>query len=180
MKSSGTTASSEPPILEQRICGRCGAWVDAGRKQCWMCHADASLFQHPATAGQALNNPYASGPTASGPPVTKTARPYNDQYDAIFTALLIGCLVLAILVGIGMASEDPGALVAYLILIGPAFLVTGVKALWQVGQHGKPQPGKLLVNLFVSFAVTIAVISLLALAAVILLFFVCIWHISNL
>ncbi len=162
---------AQPPILQHYVCKRCGALCDPGRKRCWMCQADARYLQ------QVDQNPFAASLPAEEPPVVP-ATPTSSKYDPIFTVLLIGCLIVAILIGIGMAAEDPGALVGYLILIGPAFVVTGVRGLWQYGTTGAMQPGRLLVNLFVSFAVTVAIIAVLAVAAIALLFFLCLSEIT--
>ena len=163
----------EPPILAQFVCGDCGALCDAGRVRCWMCGADI------AGLGSKEMNPYAARSSSEVSSRSMDRPVAGSQYDLIFTLLLIGCLVLAIIVGIGMAAEDPGALVGYLILIGPAFIVTGVRALWQVGETGKTQPGRLLISLFVSFSITVAILALLALAAIIFLFVLCFWQITN-
>jgi hypothetical protein len=112
-------------------------------------------------------------------PQSSKPKTHDGRFDTLFFILLISSLVLAILVGFGMALEDPGALIAYLVLIGPAFLVTSIRGLWQLGSEEGLRPGGLLVNMFVSFAVTIAVLAVLGVAAIILLFTLCLWHIAN-
>lgn len=87
--------------------------------------------------------------------------------------LLLVCLGLAVMIGIGMAMQDPGALVGYLILIGPAFTITGVRALRQVSETGQVQTGKLLLGFVVSIMVTVLVLTALAVAAIVLLITTC-------
>lgn len=153
---------NEPPVIQLRLCPLCGASCRTTDKQCWMC-------QSPIEA-----NPYA---VAQSPEVAASAP--NTRYDAIFLVFLLVCVGLALLIGIGIAAEDPGGLIPYLIVVGPAFAVTGVRALWQLGSTGRTRPGKLLISLVVSFALTIGVLALLAVAAVILLFILCLQALSN-
>jgi hypothetical protein len=173
-----TDEAAQPPVVQHYTCSQCGALCDSARQRCWMCHADSSYFR-----SSQQDNPYRTQAMPYEPlmpglqPLPAAA--FSSRYDGLFSALLIGCVVLALLVGLGMALQDPGALVGYAILVGPAFAVTGVRALWQIGETGKTQPGRLLVSLAVSFAVTIAVISLLAFAAIVLLFALCIQQFSN-
>ncbi len=150
--------SSEPPIVQLRLCPYCGAACTVTQPACWMC----------------------DGPL---PPVPAERRlrpsPESSKFDGISYVLLALCVGLSLLIGLGLAAQDPGALIPFAIIVAPAFAVTGVRALWQVQSTGQPQPGKLVVSFVVSILTTIAVIVILAAAAVVLLFVICLQAISG-
>ena len=149
--------AAEPPLLQLCLCRMCGAACEVGAKQCWVCHAPASAA-----------NPFA--PTAD--PVLQS-RSRLSAFDAFFTGLLITCAVLAILLTIGLSIQDPGLGFGFLVLISPAFIVTGVRALVQASQ-GKTRPGSLVMSMLMTFVVTIAVVVLLVVALVVMLCVACI------
>ncbi len=79
--------------------------------------------------------------------------------------------------GVGFAMQDPGVLVPYAILVGPAFLATGVRALHGYAADGKPNAAKLLTTFFLSGIFTFLALTVLAVASF-LAFFV--WCVSQL
>lgn len=161
---------SEPPIVAQCLCATCGAVCDLDAEQCWMC-----LEVGPR--GNSADNPYSASQIDYLP--HQQQQPSQSKYDGIFRFLLLMCVVLAVLIGIGLGAQEPGALVAFLILVGPAFVVTGVRALWQVGKEGKTSPKGLFLSLMVSFAFTIALLVTLIAAGIVLLFAMCFYEISK-
>lgn len=159
--------SQEPPVLAIMLCNVCGAPLDTPpkdgqRKTCWMCGQVAAASENPYSA---YANPQA--------PMTVAPAPRDRRYDTLFTTLLVVCVFLAVVIGIGLGVQEPGSLIGYFILILPAFCVTGVRALWQVQQSGEANPQSLFLSLIVSFAVTVCVIVLLAFAAIALLVIMC-------
>lgn len=157
---------SEPPVLQLRLCKVCGAICQTNEGVCWMCRS--------RTGGESAN-PYAA---VAPEIVTDELVSYSGQ-DTIFAVLLIACFFSAILVGVGIGTQDPGLFVAYLILIGPAFAITGVRAFSQSLYRGGPKPKALFMSLIISLTVTIGVVGLLAIAAIVLLFVLCISALSK-
>lgn len=156
--------TSEPPIVA-KACSICGAVGAKDAQQCWMC-------------GQ---NPH-SNPYAGPAPVQEFTQPAEakSKLEPLFRVLLGICVVVVVLIGIGLAVQDPGALLGFAILVLPAFLITGVRALWQVHREGKTSAGSLLVSLLTSFAVTIGIFMVLIAAGIILLFVMCLTLLSGL
>lgn len=155
-----------PP--EGHACTTCGAISIKEARYCWMCGQNPRDNPHSAYAPPIVAPPIEyAGSTPIPPPVA------SGRFEILFRVLLAICAVLAILIGIGMAAQDPGALLGYLILVGPAFLVTGVRAIWQFSSQGKANAGSLLLSLVVTFMVTIGALTLLVAASIILAFVIC-------
>jgi hypothetical protein len=165
------TGESEPPVIAQCLCSTCGAVCEVGAEQCWMC------FQAGSPARTTIN-PY-SASQIEYLPYQQWQPPSQSKYEGIFQFLLLMCVLLAVLVSIGLWVQDPGLLVGFLILVGPAFAVTGVRALWQVGKQGKASPKSLFLSLVISFAFTVAILVTLVAAGVILLIAMCFHEISR-
>ena len=91
-------------------------------------------------------------------------------WDVVFSVLLGLCALLSLLIGIGLAVEDKGLLIPFAIFIGPAYAVTIFRGTVSIRSKGTPRPA----SLFVTFVVTFLVSILLIVAAVILLFLMCI------
>jgi hypothetical protein len=87
------------------ICPSCGAerWQDSGK--CWLC-------------GGLRDNPYAIQPNAvrAADQVRQSA---TERWDRIVAYLLIG---LVVLVGVGIAIDEPWALTGYAFLLIPGVL----------------------------------------------------------
>ena len=155
---------SEPPQLPNTTCPRCGASNPPHATQCWLCVRSGTT------------NPYApqlqSQSTASSPSAGSAFA--QDRTQTVFTALLIGSVVLAIMIGIGIGAQEPGMLVPYFIVIGPSFMATGVRAMVSVGQREKPKASTLFLTLIWSGIFTFLALVLLAVAAFVALFVWCI------
>lgn len=156
---------TDPPVIPLIHCATCGAICQDGQKVCWLCQADPSV-----------ENPYGVNASPEQQPTEPTA---STPLDALFWVLLAICFLLALLVGLGLAAEEPGTLVPYALVVGPAFLIPGVRALWQIGRGERPRPTKLMLSVALTFAITIAVVVLLALAAVGLLLLICLSAIAG-
>lgn len=166
-------SANEPPVLASIVCENCNAVCDAGRVQCWMCGAslEGSQQQNPFAAVASPVQDVIYYPAAS-------TQPTRSPYESIFLVLLIMAALVAVVIGIGF-SQDPGALIGYLILVGPAFLVSGVRGLWQYSKRGEASPKSMFLSLVISFAFTIAALAILFLAGMILLFALCFYEISK-
>ena len=155
----------EPPQLAPSICQLCGASNPPHVSKCWLC------------SGRESGNPFASAAPispdadAAGQSGFSAAEQRNQE---VFAVLLVACCVLAILIGIGFARTDPGVLVFYAILVGPAFLVTGLRAAYDASQRRTPLPSRLLFTLLWSGITTVLVLFLLVVACVIGLFIFCV------
>ena len=155
---------TEPPRIPTSVCTRCGAINLPDAKQCWLC----------SRGGQ--NDPYAA-PSLSYA-TTMNAGAAQERSQTIYAALLFAAVGLSVIIGIGLATLDPGFLVAYLVVIAPAFLATGARYLYGVVRHEKTKPSALL-TAFVSGLSFILVLGLLAVASLVALFLWCVWSLGG-
>lgn len=149
----------DPPNSTSYVCPQCGARSQSNAGKCWLC-LDNQLEPNPF-APTLQENPQAS------------SQPYDSKSKFAFGILLAVCVTLTILLGIGMAVQDPGMLIPFAILVGPAFVITAVRGLVQTGNSGSPSPYKLFLTFLISIAVTALISFALLVAAAILLFIVC-------
>lgn len=153
---------NEPPLMPAQICQRCGATNPPHATKCWLCEQ------------RDVRNPYAVPmlPMSNAPAEVQTEA--QRRVQLVFLCLLIGSAALALLVGVGIGVQDPGLLVPYLIVIAPAFLVTGVRAAIMVGFKQQPKPSTLFLTFLWSGVFTAMVLLLLIVASVIALFLWCV------
>lgn len=159
---------AEPPVLEPRVCGKCGAANYSFARHCFLCRT--SLVQ-PGNV-----NPYAAppGPTGSGATEHKwLTNPAQGRAESAFLYLLVVVVVLAIMLGIGLAAQESGTLILYLIVVVPALAAAGMSGLLSVMKGEAPKPSRMLLTMVFSVALTIGVGFLLVLAGIILLFMLC-------
>ena len=155
---------SEPPRLPNTSCLRCGATNPPHATKCWLCDRSGAV------------NPYATEPQVQTLDASACGRGANAPASAqhrvqtIFTSLLIGAVILALIIAVGLGAQEPGLLVPYFILIGPPFLATGARALYSVSLNEKPKPSTLFLTFIWSGLFTV----MLTVAAVIALFVMCI------
>ena len=150
---------SVPPVLATQTCVHCGALSQTKEGKCWLCYENKST-----------PNPFA----VTGNPVT-AATPQSPMttWDMVFSALLGICVLLTVLIAIGLAVEDRGLLIPFAIFIGPAYLVTILRGFVPSGAKSSPRPANLLLTFVVSIMVTGLIVIILVVAAVIMLFLVC-------
>lgn len=155
---------SELPIvaIAYSVYGAVGA---KNGQQCWMCE------QNPQS------NPYAF--PALVQELTQPAKS-KSKLQRLFRVLLEIYLIVVMLIGIGMAVQDPGALPGFGILVLPAFLITGVRALWQFRRDGTTSGCSLPVSLLTSFALTTGIFMVPIAAGIILQFVMCLTLLSRL
>ena len=150
---------SEPPIVPAGICRRCGASNPLDAAQCWLCSREGRI------------DPYAVSPQ---PQMTGTGISHTQaRSQNIYAVLLCAAVGLSLMIGIGIATIDPGFLVAYVIIIAPAFLATGARLLYGTVRHEQTKPSALL-TAFVTGLSFILVLGLLAIAVLVALFLWCV------
>jgi hypothetical protein len=152
-----------PPVIATHVCIHCGARSQSSDGKCWLCFEEKSV-----------PNPYQSTKAATG-----NAAPPANTWDGVFTVLLGTCVVLTILIAIGMGVQDPGMLVPFAIFVGPAYLVTVIRALAQMNSERGPRPTSLFVTFMLSLLVTFAILILLMVAVIVLLFIACLQSASR-
>ena len=101
----------------------------------------------------------------------------QSRTQTLCSALLILCIVLTILIGIGLAVQEPGSLIAYAIFVGPAYLATGVRALHGMATDRQPKASSLLLTFLFSAVFTTMAVVLFVIASVIAFF---VWCLSQL
>ena len=148
-----------PPIILNDVCSHCGAVSQTKDGKCWLCYQSKST-----------PNPYA---TTGMPPANESAV-HSTVWDNVSAMLLGICVVLTVLIAIGIAVQDPGLLIPLAIFVGPAYLVTFIRGSTQVGTTGNARAGSLFLTFIVSLAATVLIAIVLAVAASILLFLICI------
>ncbi len=154
---------SQPPQLPMLICSRCGTTNPSYATQCWLCSTDR--MQSTVGAPQLIPvDQYIADPAIARS---------QKRTQTICATLLAVCVVLTILIGIGIASDEPGGLIAYGIIIGPAYLATGVRALRGVATNETQDASKLLLTFVLSGTFTVMAIFFLAIASFIAFFVWC-------
>ena len=161
----------EPPMLPALYCRRCGSMNPPHARQCWLCGPNEPTEL--AAPSQALM-PDAEFFNDPGIPRRQSLA------QSISAVLLVVCVVLTILVGVGLAAQDPGALVPYAIVVGPAFFATGVRALHKTSHGEKPSASSLLLTFLMSGVFTFMAVVLLAVASAIAMFVWCVHEVLSL
>lgn len=151
-------------------CISCGADCDPRNATCWLCYSAQSEADGVNAYAVGLQSGVDDGHDGS---TLIVDAPYS-AVDYCFLILLIGCILLTVLIGIGIMADEPSAIIGFVVLVAPAFIITTLRTLSRTGRTGvKPRPGQMLATLLLSFAGTIGVILLLGLAAAVLLLTVC-------
>jgi hypothetical protein len=152
-----SSVDDEPPVLAKLICPRCGVANPDGATKCWICESQSSLIAAHFQGDRTID----------------AASPANDRLEKVYLSLLVGCIGLAGMLGISIGFQDPGMLVVYLIIIGPAFLVTMVRGIHHLRTNRKLESGKLLLTFLLSAGITFLVVVLLVVASVVALVIWC-------
>ena len=156
-------AESHPVKPPQSVCPECGALQMQPASKCWLCFAPLAQEQ-PVVTAEFADTPLPPPPPPAQPPA------YMRFTEPFFAICTLGSLLLLALVGIGIATDEPGALIGYLILVLPPLI--GCLLYWL----GKRSTGKPLtwagrfVSLVVSGAVMVGVLSLISVALIVGLF----------
>ncbi len=161
---------NEPPLLPALYCSRCGSMNPPHATACWLCgpnntsqasESSAILIPDP----QFLNDP--------------GIRRNQSLAQALSAVLLVVCVVLTILVGVGLAAQEPGSLVPYAIFVGPAYLATGVRALYKTSHGERPTAASLLMTFLMSGVFTFMAVILLAVASFVAFFVWCLHEVFS-
>ncbi len=151
--------STEPPVLPPLICERCGATNSPLATACFLCDK------------RGADNPYA--PAASLKALAAPVNPTERRLEGVFLGLWGICLLLTVLIGVGIGMQAPGALVPYFIVIGPAYLTTGIRAAFNSSRNQPNRASSLFMAFMWSGLLTIGVIGMLIVASIALLFVFC-------
>jgi hypothetical protein len=154
---------NEPPLLPTLICQRCGAANPPYAKQCWLC----STSDRSGSVAAARLVPLTE--LIDDPARLRS----QSRTQTICAALLVGCVALTVLIVVGFSIQDPGMLIPLLIVVGPAYLATGVRALHGFARNGKPKASSLLLTFLFSGMFTILAVVLLAIASFVAFFVWC-------
>jgi len=149
-----------PPLIVTQTCSHCGALSQTKNGKCWLCYEST-----------ATPNPFAVSVNPVSQPATQSPMTASD---IVFGVLLGICVLLTLLIAIGLAIQDPGTLIPFAIVVGPAYLVTVIRGAIPSRQSGSPRPASLFVTFIVSLLVTVLISIVLIVAAAILFFMACI------
>lgn len=152
---------NEPPVVDSRRCPYCDAHNQSRAIRCWMCHEP--LGPNPwavSTPGQTNFNQLPS-------------RESWSTVDYVFAWLLVLSVLLTVLIGIGFAVQDTGMLVPFMLLVGPAYLATGIRAVLPSRNSTSVKPTSLFVWFVVSFSFTCIIAFILVVASIVALFISC-------
>lgn len=154
---------NEPPVMPTLICQRCGATNPPYAKQCWLCSTSDRTESDPAARLVPLTE-FTNDPARMRS---------QSRTQSICAALLVACVVLTALIAIGFAVQDTGMLIPLLIVVGPAYLATGVRALRGFAKDGQPKASSLLLTFIFSGMFTVLALVLLAIASFVAFFVWC-------
>ncbi len=157
----------EPPLMPTLVCSRCGAANPPYAQRCWLCSTSDRSESVPAARLIPLTE-------FTGDPARLRSQ---SRTQTICAALLVACVVLTVLVVIGFAVQDRGMLIPLLVVVGPAYLATGVRALHGYAAHGQPKASSLLLTFIFSGLFTVLALIVLAVVSFIAFF---VWCLSQL
>lgn len=143
-------------------CLDCGANNVNTSQRCWLCGKELAL--EPELIDQALRTAYQS-------PLATSVQGAEEGLGGLITSLVLVAVI--VLLGLGIAADEPGMLVPYFLVVVPAFAGMHV-AVSRYRAKGRPlgAVGR-VVAFFVSIAVVFGLLALLAVAAVAALFLYC-------
>lgn len=151
---------STNPLL--KICPECGADCVASAPRCWMCGGDLSRAETIYQA-QAVTASMRGAGNAG-------AMPVSEWFFAISTCLLLGVVLL---VGLGLAVDEPGTAILYAIVVSPALLATLIRTQLKRASHGRVSWAEKFATLMISGALTVSIVTVLCVAACVALFVYC-------
>ncbi len=158
--------SQEPPILAELVCRKCGAHNPPHANKCWLCNEVQTEDVNPYAAPPVLrpiNDSFRSSGQDSA----------NSRVENVYSVVLLFLFFLAIVVGIGLGLQDRGFLMMYIFVIGPAFLATGLSALFGATSKEGVKASSLVRTFIMSTMFAFGVIGLLIVAVIISFFIWC-------
>jgi hypothetical protein len=145
------------PFAPQLVCPHCRAENPPHHKLCWLCHAPLTWGQEVVTAE-----------------LVQKARPL-PLADAFFWILTAGCLLVLVLVGIGIAQEDPAMLILYAIVLAPALIATLARSMLSLSRRKSVSGMEVFFTLLLSASVTVLVVVVLFIAVIVAFFAYCLY-----
>ena len=139
-------------MSQLKVCPECGADSPARAARCWMCGGDIQQVEPIVQAELATAKPVGRRP----------ANPVSETFFAISTCLVVG---LVLLVGLGLAVDEPGMAMFYAIIVSPALLATLVRSIQKQATHGHVTWGERFATLIISGALTLSLLPVLCLSA---------------
>ena len=149
-----------PPVIVTQTCSHCGALSQTKNGKCWLCYEST-----------ATPNPFAVSANTVADPAPQSPM---TAWDIVFGVLLAICVLLTLLIAIGLAVQDPGMLIPFAMVMGPAFIVTIIRGAIPSRSSGTPKPASLFLTFIVSLLVTVLISIILIVAAAIMFFLLCI------
>lgn len=139
-----------------KICPECGADNLSAEDRCWICRSDLSA----AAEFVAAEKIAASKPGW----IAGTDTPLN---------LAVLGVLLVVLVGIGVGLQNHWSLVPYIVVAGPALLITLIHTEAKVLDKKRVKPEQIVATFFVSTAAIVAVLGLICLGLFIAFWALC-------
>ena len=155
-----------PPVIFTQTCVHCGALSQTKNGKCWLCYESGTTPNPYAISG----NTAIPGNTATDPAIPSPM----TSWDIVFSVLLGICVLLTLLIAIGLAVQDPGTLIPFAILMGPAYLVTIIRGAIPSRRPGGSRPASLFLTFIVSLLATVLISTVLIVAAAVMFFLACI------
>lgn len=132
---------NEPPLQPALVCQRCGAVNPTYVTRCWLCCSTSDRIESTAPPRLLPLTELQDKPT--------TLRSLS-RTQQICAGLLIASVILTVLVVIGCAIQDRGMLIPLLIVVVPAYLATGLRALHDYSSQQQIKPSSLLITFIFS------------------------------
>ena len=154
---------NEPPLQPVLICQRCGAANPTYATRCWLC----STTDRTQSAEPSRLIPL---PESASDPARLQSLSRTQQ---ICAGLLVATAILTLLIVIGCAIQDRGLLIPLLIVVCPAYLATGLRALHDYSSNKQIKPSSLLLTFLFSGLFGVLALVLFAIITVVAFFVWC-------
>ena len=159
---------NEPPRMPVLLCTRCAAANPSYATQCWLCSSSDR------TASDATARLVPLAEFANDPARLRS----QTRTQQLCAGLLVASLALTLLVAIGFAVQDRGMLIPLLIVVGPAYLATGVRALHDFATDKQLKASSLLLTFLFSGLFAMLALVLFVVACCVAFFVWCVTQLS--
>ena len=140
-----------------RICPECGADSPSTKERCWICRGDLAAAPELVVAENINANSQPNWVAGSDTPLNLA---------------VLGCLLVT-LIGIGIGLQNHWLLIPYMIIAGPALLITLIHTEAKVLDKRKVKPEQIVATFFLSTVAIVAILALLGLALFISFWVLC-------
>ncbi len=153
-----------PPTVPIVHCAECGAENMLPAARCWLCYKPL-----PMGAGMVV---------AEVVPERTTTRksPISQWVFGIMTGAVV---LLVVLIGMGIAIDQPPQAIVYLVIVLPGLVATGVSMRKSLVASGQVSWQRSFSTLILSFSITMAVLVVLVVAAFVAFFLYCLSEIAR-